>query len=182
MSKFLKIALVCVVPTLLLASGDNEAAQRYLDLTGRHTDITPRVFNFVLLVGLLYYLLAGPIKEFLKSRTESIAGELEEIEAARQASKDAKVKAESDLEKAKVKAKEIVSDAQAELSLIEKNIQSRAEEELAILEKSFHEKCEIEQRKMVKETTSNVLSESIEASDIPLDASKIVNIVTKEVA
>jgi F-type H+-transporting ATPase subunit b len=182
MDKFLKIAIICIAPTILLASGDNEAAQRYLELTGRHTDLAPRIFNFVLLAGLLYYLLAGPIKNFLKSRSDSIAGELEEIENTRQASKDAKLKAEEDLEKAKAKAKEILEDAKAELALIKKSIEEKTQEELNILEKSHEEKCEIEERKMVKETTSKVLSESIDSSDIPLDASKIVNIVTKEVA
>lgn len=182
MDKFLKIAMVCIAPTILLAGGDNEAAQRYLELTGRNTDLAPRIFNFILLAGLLYYLLAGPIKNFLNSRTDSIADELEEIESARQASKDAKLKAEDDLEKAKAKAKEIIEDAKAELALIKKGIQEKSQNELTILEKSFEEKCEIENRKMVKETTSSVLSESIETNDIPLDASKIVNIVTKEVA
>ncbi len=182
MNKFLKIVTVVALPTLLLASGENAAAQQYLELTGRHTDLVPRVFNFLLLVGLLYYLLAGPIKSFLQSRSESIAKELEEIEAMRQASINAKVKAQEDLKKAQEKAKEIVADAEAEVALIQEQIEKKAQEELALLEKSFEEKCEIEERKMVKETTTKVLDENIEPSDIPLDATKIVNIVTKEVA
>ncbi len=182
MDKFLKIAIICVVPSLLLASGDNEAAQRYFELTGRHTDFVPRLFNFILLVGLLYYLLAKPLKNFLKDRTNSIADELKEIENARQASKEAQLKAKEDVEKAKVRAKEILEDAKAELELIKKQIQERGEQELLTLDKVFKEKCSIEQRKMVKETTSHVLDENITGDDIPLDASKIINIVTKEVA
>jgi len=119
MSRYLKIAMVLVVPSLLLASGgDAEAAQKYFELTGRHTDLAPRIFNFVLLAGLLYYLLATPLKNFLKSRSDSIAKELEEIEAKREASRDAKIKAQQDLESAKLKAVDIVSDAKAELALI----------------------------------------------------------------
>jgi len=53
---------------------------------------------------------------------------------------------------------------------------------LAILEKVYNDKCEIEKRKMVKETTVSLLKDNIDTGDIPLDASKIVNIVTKEVA
>jgi len=182
MGKFLKIAMICALPALLLANGDNEAAQRYFELTGRHTDFVPRVFNFVLLVGLLYYLLAEPLKNFLKERTESIATELKEIEQARQASKEAQLKAKEELEKAKARAKEILEDAKAELELIKQQTLSRAEQELATLDKLFADKCSIEERKMVKETTSKVLDESIGSDDIPLDASKIINIVTKEVA
>ena len=182
MGKFLKIAMICAVPALLLASGDNEAAQRYFELTGRHTDFVPRVFNFVLLVGLLYYLLAEPLKSFLKERTKSIAAELKEIEEARQASKMAQLKAKEDVENAKIRAKEILEDAKAELELIKKQTLAKAEQELATLDKLFNEKCSIEERKMVKETTSKVLDESISSDDIPLDASKIINIVTKEVA
>ncbi len=182
MGKILKIAMVFIVPTLLLASGENEAAQRYFELTGRHTDFVPRLFNFILLVGLLYYLLAEPLKNFLKERTESIARELKEIEAARQASKEAQIKAQEELEKAKVKAKEILEDAKSELEVIKRQIEERTEQELHTLEKVFNDKCDIESRKMVKETTSKVLDESITNDDIPLDASKIINIVTKEVA
>ncbi len=182
MGSLIKIALVCALPALLMANGDSEAAQKYFEITGRHTDFVPRAFNFILLAGLLYYLLAEPFKNFLKARTESIATELREIEAARQASKEAQLKSKEELEKAKVRAKEILDDAKAELELIKEQTLAKAEQELALLDKLFEEKCSIEERKMVKETTAKVLDESISGDDIPLDASKIINIVTKEAA
>jgi len=182
MGKYLKIAMICAIPALLLANGESDAAQRYFELTGRHTDFVPRLFNFILLAGLLYYLLADPIKNYLKERTASIAEELKEIEAARQASRETQVKAKEELEKAKVRAKEILEDAKAELELIKQQTLARAEQELVTLDKLYDEKCSIEERKMVKETTTKVLDESISSDDIPLDASKIINIVTKEVA
>jgi F-type H+-transporting ATPase subunit b len=182
MSRYLKIIALLAIPAFLLASGDNKMAEQYLELTGRATDFGPRLFNFVLLAILLYYLLANPLKEFLKNRSDSIAMELAEIEKRRQASKDAKVKAEQDLELAKAKAKEIIEDAKAEVNLIKEKIFNQTEQELATLEKVTKEKMEIEKRKVVKETTVNVLNESISSDDIPLDASKIINIVTKEVA
>jgi len=182
MSRYLKVIALLAIPALLLASGDNKMAEQYLELTGRATDFGPRLFNFVLLVALLYYLLANPLKEFLKNRSDSIAQELAEIERRRQASKDAKIKAELELEETKSKAKEIIEDAKAEISVIKEKIAKQTEQELAILEKVTQEKMEIEKRKVVKETTYNVLNESISTDDIPLDASKIINIVTKEVA
>ena len=183
MNRFLKIFIMLSIPALLLASGgENEMAQKYFELTGRHTDFVPRVFNFILLVALLYYLLANPLKEFLKGRSEAIAKELADIEAKRQAAKDEKVKAQEELEAAKAKAKEIVEDAKNEISLIKENIKKHTEQELVALEKIFNDKCQIEERRVLRETTTTVLDENIETNDIPLDASKIVNIVTKEVA
>jgi len=183
MNRFVKTFIILSIPALLLASsGENEMAQKYFELTGRHTDFVPRVFNFALLVALLYYLLANPLKEFLKARSDSIAKELADIEAKRQAAKDEKLKAQEELEAAKVKAKEIVEDAKNEISLIKENIKKHTEQELIALEKIFNDKCQIEERRVLRETTTAVLDENIQTNDIPLDASKIVNIVTKEVA
>ena len=182
MGKYVKVLFMMSIPALLLASGDNEFAQKYFELTGRHTDIVPRVFNFILLVGLLYYLLANPLKKFLKDWTESIANELQEIEAKRQAAKAEREQAQKALEEAKVKAVEIVEDAKKEASLLKEKIENSAKNELVALEKLFNDKCEIERRKSLRETTLGVLDENISSDDIPLDADKIINIVTKEVA
>jgi F-type H+-transporting ATPase subunit b len=182
MSRFVKVFALLAVPAILLASGDNAAAEQYFKLTGRHTDFGPRLFNFILLAGLLYYLLANPIKNFLKNRTNSIAKELEEIEAKRQSAKDSKIKAEEMLKEAKAKAIEIIEDAKKEAEVIKNNIKKHAEQEVIALEKIFNDKCEIERRKTLRETTVNVLDENISTDDIPLDANKIVQIVTKEVA
>ncbi len=183
MNRYAKVFMLLTIPALLLAGGgENELAQKYFELTGRHTDFVPRLFNFILLVVLLVYLLKEPLKKFLQDRTESIAKQLAEIEAKRQAAKDEKAKALESLEAAKLKANEILDDAKKELSLIKENIKKHAEAEVEALEKVFNDKCEIEQRKVVRETTINILDKNIDTSDIPLDASKIVNIVTKEVA
>ncbi len=181
MGKYLKIFIALAIPALLMA-GEGEAAQKYFELTGRHTDFVPRVFNFILLAGLLVYLLKEPLKKMLQERTDLIASELNEIEAKRQAAKDEKIKAEKALEAAKARAAEIVEDAKKEITLIKDNIQKHTEQELHSLEKIFNDKCEIESRKTIRETTLKVLNENIGAEDIPLDAQKIVNIVTKEVA
>jgi len=182
MNRYIKIFMLLAVPALLLAGGDHDMAEKYLKLTGRATDFNPRIFNFILLIGLLYYLLAEPLKNFLKGRTDSIANELKEIEDKRQAAKDEKEKALSELEAAKAKSKEILKDAEAEIVLVKENIKKKTEQELVTLEKIFEDKCDIEKRKVIRETTLNVLEENIKGDDIPLDAEKIVNIVTKEVA
>jgi len=183
MKKVLTVVFFIAIPAILLASGGDDAvAQQYFKVTGRHTDLGPRIFNFVILAALLWYLLANPIKEFLKNRRESIANELKEIEQKRQAAIDQKAKAEDEAKEAEVKAVEIVEDAKREAALLEENIKKQTEQELMTLEKVYNEKMEIERRKTIKETTKRVLNEGISSEDIPLDAEKIINIVTKEVA
>ena len=183
MNKYAKVFMLLAIPALLLAGGgENELAKKYLELTGRHTDFVPRLFNFALLAVLLVYLLKEPLKKFLKDRTDSIANELAEIEAKRQAAKDEKAKALEELEASKAKANEIVEDAKNEIALIKDNIKKQAQADVDTLEKAFNDKCDIEKRKVIRETTLNVLQDNIGSDDIPLDASKIVNIVTKEVA
>ena len=174
--------MLLAVPALLLAGNEHDMAEKYLALTGRSTDFVPRVFNFILLVGLLYYLLADPIKNYLRSRSESIAKALKEIEAMRQAAKEEKERAKAELEAAKAKAKEIIKDAKIEADLIKEKIKKKTEQELIALEKIFEEKCLVEEKKVIRETTITVLDENIKSEDIPLDAKKIVEIVTKEVA
>jgi len=183
MNRYAKVFMLLTIPALLLASGgENELAQKYFELTGRHTDFVPRLFNFILLVVLLVYLLKEPLKKFLQDRIESISSKLAEIEAKRQAAKDEKLKAVEALEAAKAKASEILEDAKKEISLIKERIKKQAQTDILTLEKVSNEKCEVEQRKVLRETTIDVLDKNIDSSDIPLDASKIVNIVTKEVA
>ena len=183
MNRYAKVFMLLTIPVLLLAGGgENELAQKYLELTGRHTDFLPRLFNFILLVVLLVYLLKEPLMKFLKDRAESIAKKLAEIEAKRQAAKNEKLKALEALEAAKAKASEILEDAKKELSLLKEKIKKNAEAEVIALEKICNDKCEVEHRKVVRETTINVLDKNIDTSDIPLDANKIIKIVTKEVA
>jgi len=181
MRKILLILALVVIPVSLMA-GDDAIAKKYFEVTGRHNDFMQRVFNFVILVGLLWYLLANPIKNFLKGREESIAGDLKEIEAKREAAKDAKITAEKALEDAKAKAVEIVEDAKKEAELLKSNILKHAEDELKMLEKVNNEKIDIERRRAIREATSKVLSDGISSDDIPLDSQKIIDIVTKEVA
>ena len=182
MGRYLKLFIVLAIPALLLANADNKMAEQYLELTGRATDFGPRVFNFVLLVALLYYLLANPLKKFLKDRTDSIANELAEIEKKREDAKDAKAKAEDELANAKVKATQILEDAKAEIELIKEKIAKQTEQELAIMEKVANEKIDIERRKALREATSSILNDNISTDDIPLDSQKIINIATKGVA
>ena len=171
-----------IVPAVLLASGGDAESSRYFAQTGRETDFFPRAVNFIIFAGLLYYLLANPIKNFFKGRTEGIAGQLNEIEAKLQAAKDEKKEAQNRLEESEQRAKEIIADAKAEAVILAEKIATANENELAVLDKQFEEKIALEERKSAREAIDEILSENITNDDIQLDEAKVVEIISKKVA
>ena len=171
-----------IVPAVLLASGGDAESSRYFAQTGRETDFLPRAVNFIIFAGILYYLLANPIKNFFKGRTEGIAGQLNEIESKLQAAKDEKKEAQTRLEESEIKAKEIIADAKAEAVILAEKIATANENELAILDKQFEEKIALEERKSAREAIDEILSENITNDDIQLDEAKVVEIISKKVA
>lgn len=181
MKKIVLMSLL-IVPAVLLASGGDAESSRYFAQTGRETDFWPRVFNFVIFASLLYYLLANPVKNFFKGRTEGISAQLNEIEMKLQAAKDEKKEAQNRLEESENKAKEIIADAKAEAVILAEKIAIANENELAILDKQFEEKIALEERKSAREAIDEILSNNITNDDIMLDEAKVVEIISKKVA
>jgi F-type H+-transporting ATPase subunit b len=179
-SKYLVIALMLVVPAFLVASGGG--TDQYEALTGRTNDYFQRIFNFVIFAGILYYLLANPIKEFFKGRQEGIANQLKEIEAKLQASRDMQKEAEARVESSKVKAVEIVDTAHKEATILKAKIEEKNKNEIEIINKTFQEKITLEERRVVRETVDEILGENISNDDIHLDEKKVINLIDKKVA
>lgn len=181
MKKIVLLSLL-MVPAILLASGGDAESSRYFAQTGRETDFWPRVFNFVIFASLLYYLLANPIKNFFKGRSEGIAAQLNEIEKKLQAAKDEKKEAQNRLEESEKKAEEIIVDAKAEAVLLAEKIATANQNDLALLDKQLEEKMALEERKSAREAIDEILSENITNEDIMVDGSKVVEIISKKVA
>ena len=181
MKKIVLMSLL-IVPAVLLASGGDAESSRYFAQTGRETDFWPRVFNFVIFASLLYYLLANPIKNFFKGRTEGISAQLNEIEMKLQAAKDEKKEAQNRLEESENRAKEIIADAKAEAVILAEKIATSNENDLAILDKQFEEKIALEERKSAREAIDDILSDNITNDDIMLDEAKVVEIISRKVA
>ncbi len=179
-SRYVAIAIILAVPALLVASGGGN--EQYEALTGRSNDYFQRIFNFVIFAGILYYLLANPIKEFFKGRQEGISNQLKEIEAKLQASRDMQKEAEVRVEESKVKAVEIVDTAHKEAEILAAKIAEKNSSEIVILEKTFQEKITLEERKVVRETVDAILGENISSDDIHLDEKKVINLIDKKVA
>ena len=180
MKKIVLLSLL-IAPAILLASGDAESS-RYFVQTGRETDFWPRVVNFTIFAALLYYLLANPIKNFFKGRSEGIAAQLNEIEKKLQSAKDEKKEAQNRLDESEKRAEEILVDAKAEAVLLAEKIATANQNDLAILDKQLEEKMSLEERKSAREAIDEILSENITNDDIMLDEAKVVEIISKKVA
>ena len=180
MKKIVLLSLL-MVPAILLASTDAESS-RYFAQTGRETDFWPRVVNFTIFAALLYYLLANPIKNFFKGRSEGIAEQLNEIEKKLQAAKDEKKEAQNRLDESKKRAEEILADAKAEAILLAEKIANANQNDLALLEKQLEEKISLEERRSAREAIDEILSDNITVDDIMLDEAKVVEIISKKVA
>ncbi|UPT77011.1 F0F1 ATP synthase subunit B [Sulfurovum sp. XGS-02] len=181
MKKIVLLSLL-MVPAVLLASGGDAESSRYFAQTGRESDFWPRVINFTIFAALLYYLIANPIKNFFKGRSEDIATQLNEIEKKLQAAKDEKKEAQNRLDESKKRAEEILADAKAEAILLAEKIATANQNELALLDKQLEEKMSLEERKAAREAIDEILSENITADDIMLDEAKVVEIISKKVA
>ena len=180
MKKIVLLSLL-MVPAILLASTDAESS-RYFAQTGRESDFWPRVVNFTIFAALLYYLIANPIKNFFKGRSEGIAAQLNEIEKKLQAAKDEKKEAQNRLDESKKRAEEILADAKAEAILLAEKIAKANQNDLALLDKQLEEKISLEERKSAREAIDEILSDNITADDIMLDEAKVVEIISKKVA
>ena len=181
MKKIVLLSLL-MVPAILLASGGDAESSRYFAQTGRETDFWPRVVNFTIFAALLYYLLANPIKNFFKGRSEGIAAQLNEIEKKLQAAKDEKKEAQNRLDESEKRAEEILTDAKAEAILLAEKIATANQNDLAILDKQLEEKMSLEERKSAREAIDEILSDNITADDIMLDEAKVVEIISTKVA
>lgn len=171
------IATALLLPSLVLASG-----AEHHDVTMSNSDFFYRVLNFSVFAGILYYLIANPIKDYFVGRTKGIAGQLEEIEERLQASKNERLSAEENVEKAKVKAQEIISDAGNEAKAVADNIAEKNLAALALLEKQAVEKQALSAKKATQKTIDTLLNDGFGNSDITIDEAKVVSLVSSKVA
>lgn len=174
--KIALLATAIVLPTMVLAAGDGH------DVTIMESDFFYRVLNFSVFAGILYYLLANPVKEYFVGRSEGIANKLEEIEEKLQASKNERLAAEENLVKAEAKAKEIVANAENEAKVISANIAEKNATALQILEQQASEKQDLASKKATQTTINELLNENFTNADIAVDESKVVSLVSGKVA
>ncbi len=171
------LAITFVLPIVAVAGGSE-----HHDISISNSDFFYRVLNFTIFAGLIYYLVANPIKDFFKNRSADIANRIKEIDTKLQESKNEEKLAEEYLAKSQEKAKEIIADAKDESLILAENITKKSEEILISLEKQLEDKMIVEKKKMVKATIKKLLEDGINSSDIAVDGSKVVSLVSKKVA
>jgi F-type H+-transporting ATPase subunit b len=181
MKKIILLSLL-VIPAVLLASSGHGEESRYLVQTGRANDFWPRTVNFIIFASILYYLLANPIKSFFQNRKKDIADQLKDIEAKLQVAKDAEKDAQGRLEESTNSSDKIIEDAHEEAKILADKISEASVNELKIMGKQLEEKISLEERKSVRETIDEVLTQNITNDDILVDEAKVVDIIAKKVA
>jgi F-type H+-transporting ATPase subunit b len=164
-----------LLPAALMASGHEGAAEG-------GTDFVPRLVNFLIFVGIIWYFVAEPVKNFFTGRTAEIAERLEEVQRRLKETKQAKEDAQAAYEQALKTAEEIIESAKKESQLLAKKLDEQLKAELENLEKLQEEKMEVEKRQMVRKTVAEVLDELFKGDAIGMDEKKFVNLIMKKVA
>jgi len=171
LKKLLLIGLAALAPVALFANTE-----------GAETDIVQRTVNFIIFVGILWYLLADKIKAYFAGRTASIQAELDKVQDSLKASKDKVEEANKKLEEAKALATEIVDGAKADIDSVKKRVSDAVDAEIANLEKTFDERIKVETSKTKRQIVSEVLDELLSSENVSLTQDELANIVLKKVA
>jgi F-type H+-transporting ATPase subunit b len=141
------------------------------------TDIIPRTINFLIFVGLIWYLVGNRIVGFFQKRREEIAKRFQEVENRLREAKAKKEELEAKLEDAKIKANEIIEDAKKEAQLIYNNLIEEAKLEIERMEKIFEDYKETEKRKAEKEIVREFLQDILK--DIHISSEEAAKLVLK---
>jgi F-type H+-transporting ATPase subunit b len=171
------LIITFLFPIVAMASGTE-----HHEVSMNDSDFFYRILNFGIFAMLIYYLVANPIKGFFKNRSADIASQIDEIKARVQESKNKEKLAQERLAKSQEKAKEIIADSHSEAKILVDNIAKKNNELLNSMERHLEEKMEIEKKRMIKATIYELLENGIESSDIAVDNSRVISLISKRVA
>ena len=168
-----------IVVTLLMVTGVAFASG---GAENGGTDIVARTVNFLIFAGILYYLLADPIKGYFGGRSKSIADELEKVQEKLRDSKKAKEAAELKIEEAKKFAQELMATAKKENKILNEKIMNQCENDLENITKQNAALMDLEQRKMVREVVDTVMEDVLAVEGAGFDKETMAQIIMKKVA
>lgn len=151
---------------------------------GEHagTDIVQRTVNFLLFVGLIWYLVAEPVKNYFTSRSQGIADELQKVQDKLNESISLKKDALAKITEAEKFAQELAEISKKENKILNDNIMKQCEIDLENLTKQNATLMDFEQRKMVRGVVEDVLSEVLSQSSESFDKEAMANVILKKVA
>jgi F-type H+-transporting ATPase subunit b len=146
------------------------------------TDIIQRTVNFLLFAGLVWYLVAEPIKNYFASRSQGISDELQKVQDKLSETIAFKKEALAKISDAEKFAEELAVSSKKENKIINDNMMAQCEVELEILVKQNAMLTEFEQRKMVRTVVEDVLNEVLSQSSDSFDKEAMANVILKKVA
>ncbi|MDO9056271.1 MAG: F0F1 ATP synthase subunit B [Sulfuricurvum sp.] len=146
------------------------------------TDIVQRTVNFLIFAGILFYILAEPVKSYFSGRSTGIADELEKVQERLRESKRLKDAAEHKIEEAERFASELAESSKKENKILSDKILAQCEQELEIIEKQNVALMELDKRKMVREVVSDLMNDVMNSSSEALGKEAMTEILKKKVA
>ena len=170
MSRILVIMLM--LSTYALASNAEHAG----------TDIVQRTVNFLLFAGLVWYLVAEPVKSFFAGRSQAIADELQKVQDRLNESISLKKDALSKISDAEKFAEELKVSSKKENKILNDSIMTQCNVELETLGKQQVSLMEFEQRKMIRLVVEETLNEVLNQSSENFDKEAMANVILKKVA
>jgi len=164
---------------LLFASASLFASEHAADAG---TDIVQRTVNFVIFAGILWYLLAEPVKNYFGGRSQAIADELQKVQDRLRESKQSKEAAEAKIVEARKLAEEIMVAANKEGKVLNDKILKQCDVDMENLQKQSVALMGLEQRKMVRELVDEIMDDVLAQESAVLDKEAMANIIMKKVA
>jgi F-type H+-transporting ATPase subunit b len=146
------------------------------------TDIVQRTVNFALFAGLIWYLVAEPVKNYFTSRSQAIADELKKVQEKLNESIALKQEALAKITEANKFAQELAVTSKKEGKIISDNMLLQSEADLETLSKQYSANVDFEQRKMVRKVVEDVLHEVLSQSSDSFDKEAMANVILKKVA
>lgn len=146
------------------------------------TDIVQRTVNFLIFAGILYYLLAEPLKNYFGGRSAGIAAELEKVQERLRESKRLKDAAEHKIDDANRFARDLSEMTKKECKILSEKIMAQHEIDVEIAQKQNDALMDLEKRKMVREVVAEVMGDVMSASDAAMGKDAMTDILKKKVA
>jgi F-type H+-transporting ATPase subunit b len=161
-----------MISTIALASDAEHAG----------TDIIQRTVSFLLFAGLIWYLIAEPVKNFFASRSQAIADEMKKVQDRLKETAALKKEALTRVSEAEKFAEELVLSSKKENKILNDAIIAQCETDLETLVKQQAVLMDFEQRKMVRKVVEETLEEVLSQSADSFDKEAMANVILKKVA
>ncbi|MFK5938909.1 MAG: F0F1 ATP synthase subunit B [Sulfurimonas sp.] len=151
---------------------------------GEHagTDIVQRTVNFVIFVGLIWYLVAEPVKNYFVSRSQSIADDLKRVQEKLNESITLKKDALAKISEAEKFAEELDQSSKKENKIINDKMMLQCDFDLEGLVKHQVSLIDFDQRNMVRSVVEDIVKETLEQSSDTFDKEAMANVLVKKVA